>query len=232
MDKDSRKLTTFITSFGKYCFKRLPFGLNISPEVFQRINEKIFGDLNIGIYFDDFIIAAENKETHDRILSKVLKRAKEYGVKFNKIKVQFKVSEVKYLGQIFSEAGMRPDPVYVEAILKMEPPSNKKDLLRLMGMINYLTKYIPSLSELLKPLRELLKNNIPWSWTQDHNNALETIKHVITKIPNLKIFNPLIPIEIQSDASQNGIGGCLLQNEQPVAFCSRSLRNRNSLPTN
>lgn len=46
---------------------------------------------------------------------------------------------------------------------------------------------------------------------------------MITKIPNLKIFDANLPIEVQTDASQYGIGGCLLQNGQPVAFCSRSL---------
>lgn len=51
----------------------------------------------------------------------------------------------------------------------------------------------------------------------------DKIKEFVTKIPNLKIFDPRVPIEIQTDASQHGIGGCLLQEGQPVAFCSRSL---------
>lgn len=57
-----------MTPFGKYSFKRLPFGLSVSPEVFQRINEKFFGDLQIGIYFDDFIIATNDEVEHDQLV--------------------------------------------------------------------------------------------------------------------------------------------------------------------
>lgn len=102
LDSESRKICTFITPFGKYCFNRLPFGIKVSPEVFQRMNEKIFGDLPFGIYSDDFIVGAKSEEEHDRILKEVVSRAKKFGVKFNKSKVQYKVKEVKYLGQIFS----------------------------------------------------------------------------------------------------------------------------------
>lgn len=223
LDESSKKLTCFITPFGKFCFKRLPFGIKVSPEVFQRTNEKMFGDLNIGIYFDDFIIAAENEEQHDEILQNVIDRARKFNVKFNKNKLQYKVSEVKYLGQIFSKDGVKPDPSYIEAVLKLEPPNSKKDLLKVIGMLNYLTKYIPDLSELLGPLRNLIKNNTEWKWTKDHDNAFNKIKTLITKIPNLQIFDSKLPIEIQSDASQFGIGGCLMQEGKPVAFCSRSL---------
>lgn len=114
----SKLYTTFVTAFGKYCFNRLPFGLNVSPEVFQRFNEKIFGDLNIGIYFDNFIISADNEEEHDTILKQVSNRAMQFRIRFNPNKVQYKVPEVKYLGQVFSESGMKPDPAYIKGIVK------------------------------------------------------------------------------------------------------------------
>lgn len=223
LDSDSAKLCTFVTPMGKYCFKRLPFGLNVSPEVFQRINEKLFGDLGIGIYFDDFIIAGTCEEEHDKILEAVIKRAKENGVRFNKNKLQYKVNSVKYLGQVFSADGVQPDPEYINAIMKLKVPANKKELLKIIGMINYLTKYIPRLSDIMLPLRELTKEKVSFAWTENHTDIFNKIKNLITQIPNLKIFDPKLPIEIQTDASLHGIGGCLLQHGQPVAFCSRSL---------
>ena len=62
---------TFTTPFGKYKFNKLPFGLNVSPEVFQRVNEKVFDDLPIGIYFDDddFIVVGENEEEYETFLT-------------------------------------------------------------------------------------------------------------------------------------------------------------------
>lgn len=228
LDSDSSKYCTFITPFGKYSFLRLPFGLSVSPQVFQKINEKIFGDLPVGIYFDDFIIAAETEVVHDQILERVIKRAEQFGVKFNKNKVQYKVSEVSYVGQVFSSEGVRPDSQYVQAILELEEPKNKKELLRNLGMINYLTKYLPNLSDLLYPLRGLIKNNAQWVWTKDHSECFNKIKVLIAKAPTLQIFDGNLPIEVQTDASQFGIGGCLLQNGQPVAFCSRSLTDAES----
>lgn len=223
LEEECMLYTTFITPFGKFCFKRLPFGLNVSPEVFQRVNEKVFGNLGIGIYFDDFIIAGETTEIHDQILMNVVDRARQFNVKFNMNKLQYKVNEVKYVGQIFSETGVKPDPKYIEAIVNLENPNNKKELLRILGMLNYIMKFVPSLSQILNPLRQLVKNNVPWQWTVDHSKCFSKIKNFITKTPQLKIFDSKLPIEIQTDASQFGIGGCLLQQGQPVVFCSRSL---------
>ena len=156
-------------------------------------------------------------------LNEVIKRANKYGVKFNKSKVQYKISEVRYVGHVFSSEGVRPNPEYIKAVLALEEPKNKKELLRILGMVNYLSKYLPKLSEVLSPLRNLIKKDVEWLWTKDHAFIFSKIKTMITEIPILKIFDPKIPIEIQTDASQKGIGGCLLQAGRPVAFCSRSL---------
>ena len=66
--------------------------------------------------FDDLIIAAETEEENDRILTEVMLRAKKKNVKFNKKKVQFKRTEVKYLISLISQDGVKPDPSKVHAI--------------------------------------------------------------------------------------------------------------------
>lgn len=223
LEKESMKYTCFLTPFGKFCFRRLPFGLKVSPEVFQRTIEKIFGDLKVGIYFDDLIIGGATVEEHDSVLFEVLKRAKKYGIKFNRNKVQFKVHEVKYLGQIFSSTGISPDSNYIQAVLNIQTPNDKKQLLRIIGMLNYLTKYIPNLSNFLSPLRELIKKNMPFVWNDNHTKILNDIKKYITQMPQLQIFDPNHQIVVQTDASKNGLGGCLLQRGKPVAFCSRAM---------
>jgi hypothetical protein len=76
----------------------------------KKRNEKIFGDIaGVHVVHDDIIIAARNIAEHDEILRKVFIRAREANVKFNKDKIQLRVSEVKYLGNIVSEDGLRPD---------------------------------------------------------------------------------------------------------------------------
>lgn len=129
LDPASSYLCTFNTPFGRYKFDRLPFGLCSSPEVFQRENLKIFGDIEgVQIYFDDLIIAATDEKEHDVILKRVVKRAIENNVKFNSKKIQFKISEVKYLGFVFSKEGLRPDKHQVQAINEISAPTNKKAL--------------------------------------------------------------------------------------------------------
>lgn len=88
LEEKSSYYCTFITPFGKYRYKRLPFGIVVSPEVCQRVNEKIFDGIDVGIYFDDFIISGVDEQDHDNKLKLVMNRAKENGIKFNKNKIQ------------------------------------------------------------------------------------------------------------------------------------------------
>lgn len=224
LDEESSLLTTFITPFGKYRFNRLPFGLSVSPEIFQRYNTQVFGDIDqVGIYFDDFVIATSNESEHDQVLAKVMQRARECNVKFNKNKLQFKVSTVKYLGLIFSEKGVESDPERVKSILALNEPSNKKELQSVLGMANFFCKFVPNMTEVTAPLRQLLKNNVDWLWTEDHSKAFNNLKNKIKETAILKIFDPKVPIDIYVDASNHSVGACLMQSNMPVAFCSKAL---------
>lgn len=224
LDEKSSELCTFSTPFGCYKFNRLPFGLNMAPEYFQKINTENFGDIEgVVVYFDDILIAADTEKDHDTITKKVIDRARKIGVKFNKNKVQYKVSSVKYLGHIFSSEGMTIDPERVQAILSIESPTNVKKLQSIIGMINFLRNFIPNLSEKIAPLRELLKKDVKFQWLPVHENCLNKIKEEIANAPVLANFDINKEITIQADASQYGLGCCLMQNGKPVSFASRSL---------
>ena len=124
----------------------------------KSVVEKHFGDILGALpVFDNIIIGGKNEQEHDLILHKVLTRALERNIKFNRDKIQFRVSQVKYMGEVVSELGFSPDPEKITAIHDMPTPACKQDLQRLLGMINYLAKHIPNMSELTAPLRSLLK---------------------------------------------------------------------------
>ena len=92
---ESSLLTTFNTPFGRYCFRRLPFGLHSSAEVFERKVEQIFGDLpGVSVYFDDIIVAGKTQQEHDTNLKQLLEKAKNSNVKFNRNKIQLNQIEV------------------------------------------------------------------------------------------------------------------------------------------
>ena len=97
--------------------------------------------------------------------------AKASNICFNKDKMKFKVKEV-YMGNIVSEEGLKPDPQKVKAINEMPTPEGKEDLRRILRMINYLAQFIPNLSALTAPLRELLKKDVEWSRCPKHEAAL------------------------------------------------------------
>jgi hypothetical protein len=106
----------------------LPFGIISSAEVFEKRVEKIFGDLDVCIYFDDIIVAGSDQEDHDRKLRSLLQRAREYNVKFNREKIQLNKAEVNYLGHIVSKDGLKPDPEKVKAIHEMPDPKDKQGI--------------------------------------------------------------------------------------------------------
>lgn len=224
LDENSKKLCTFATPYGNYRFLRMPFGIKTAPEVFQQMNFENFGDIeNVLIYFDDILIVGGNRKEHDETLRKVLERAKEKNVRFNINKAQIALERVKYLGHIFSYNQIQPDPERLLAIEKMERPKNKKDLQTFLGVVNFMRSFIPNLADLTAPLRELLKKNALFSWTELHDRVIDNIKKCILNSNILIPYDISKELIVQCDASQNGLGCCLLQNGKPISFASRSL---------
>lgn len=113
------------------------------------------------IVVDDMIIAASSREEHDHILKKVFQR--ENNVKFNIKKIKIRVDVVLYVGYIISKDDIKVDPEKVKAIVHMAEPGNKEELRRFLGIITYLSRYIPKLSVLNAPLRKLLKEDVEWT---------------------------------------------------------------------
>ena len=226
---ESAKLCTFGTPFGSYKFERLPFGIKISAEVFQKKNFDIFGSIHgVKIYIDDIVIAGSSKAEHDAILKQVLDKARVSNITLNPDKFKYNERQIKLLGHIISEQGIAIDPNRIQAIKEMPEPNDKDSLLRFLGIVKYVGNFIPNLSELTAPLRELTKDGQPWSWTETHSKTVEILKNLIVNSPVLAHYKHNEPLVIQCDASSTGLGCALLQNNQPIAFASRSIRKSES----
>ena len=100
-----------------------------------------------------------------------------------------------------------------------------KELQRFMGMVNYLAKFIPNLSNVTVPLRELLKNDTAWHWEEIDQKAFEEIKCRFTAENSLQYYDVSKPVVLSVDSSSYGLGACLLQEERPVSYASRSLNS-------
>ncbi|PFX16114.1 Retrovirus-related Pol polyprotein from transposon 17.6 [Stylophora pistillata] len=228
LTEESSFLCVFNSPFGRFPFKRMPFGFSCASEVAQKMVENHFGDISGALpVFDDIIIGGRDEQEHDMILGKVLTRVRERNIKFNRDKIQFRVNKIKYMGEVVSglvsELGFSPDPDKISAIHNMPTPSCKQDLQRLLGMMNYLAKYIPNMSELTDPLRSLLKSDVPWTWFLEHDTALTKLKSVLSSTPVLRFYDTSLPTTLEVDAGKNGLGACLMQQNQPVAYASRAM---------
>ncbi|KAK3918580.1 Retrovirus-related Pol polyprotein from transposon 17.6 [Frankliniella fusca] len=220
----SSELCKFSTPFGIYQFLRLPFGLSVSPEIFQQAVNDVFGNIDdIILYFDDSLIVSDSEEKHDLIFKAIIQRARENNVHLNPEKIQYKKTSVKFLGHIFSQWGKSVDPDGIEAITNLKNPTNVKELQRLLGIVNHLREFVPNLAEDTACLTQSMKKNVHFEWLPFHSDALDSIKDKICLNISLVVFDPNKSIEIQCDASQNSLGTCLMQNGRPVSLASRSL---------
>ena len=122
-----------------------------------------------------------------------------------------------------SSNGLKPDVNKVEAIRRIDTPNDKAAVQRFLGMATYLAKFIPNFSQLASPLRVLLEKNTAWHWGKPLQDSFEKLKVIITNAPVLKYYDVTKDVTIQVDASPNGLGAVLLQDEHPVAYASGSL---------
>ena len=153
LDESSSLLCTFNTLHGRYKFKRLPFGIKSAPEVFQKHMKQLLEGLDgVDVIMDDILVWGEDIRQHDERLIKPLHRLGAIGLKLNKDKCKIGLTEIPYIGHLLSEQGVKPDPSKVDAILNMPCPTDKQDLQRFMGMIAYLSKFIPNMGEESAPL--------------------------------------------------------------------------------
>lgn len=230
LDEASSYLTTFATPFGRFRWKRMPFGISSAPEEFQRRQHEIIEGLHgVEVIADDFLVfgsgdtMAEAVADHDRNLEKFLERARKVNLKLNKAKLKLRQTTVTYMGHKLTSDGLSPDPEKVRAVVDMAPPEDKKAVQRLLGSVTYLAKFLPKLSEVAEPLRRLTDADTHFEWLEHHTAALNEIKHLLTQAPVLKYFDEAAETTIQCDASEKGLGATLLQHGQPVTFASRAL---------
>ena len=230
LEEESSKLTTFDTPFGRYRWKRLPFGLSVASEIFQKrlhqALDKLDGLLTV---HDDLVIYGvgdtdeEARADHDRKLIALLERCRKRGIKLNKAKLNLRCTEITYLGHLVTNQGLKADPEKVEAIANMPQPNDVKGVRRLCGFVNYLARFLPKLTDALEPIRQLTRQDVPWQWSTAQEKSFQLIKQMVSATPLLKYYDPKEELTVQCDASDKGVGAALLQKGQPIAFASRAL---------
>ena len=157
LSEESQLFTTFNTPWGKYCFKRLPFGLTCSGNAFQQqLDQVLSGISGVTGISDDILIWGDTAEQHDTALHELLTRCQNVGIRLNREKIQYKQTIVKFYGHILTNKGLQADPSKIDAIVQMPPPPDVKSLQSFLGLVNYMARFQPSLSIVSRPLRDLM----------------------------------------------------------------------------
>lgn len=230
LEEESSYLTTFATPFGRFRWLRMPMGISPAPEVFQRkLMQTLEGLPGVYIIADDVLITGEGatqeeaEKDHDEKVRGFLQRCRERDIKLNSEKFKLRQKEVPYIGHLLTAEGLRMDPEKARAIRDMPRPTDVKGIQRLVGMVNYLSKFYDHLSDDCEILRQLTRKENMWEWTDTQEGAFQRLKDKIAKAPVLQYYNKDEELTLQCDASDTGLGAALTQRGKPIAFGSRAL---------
>ena len=164
-----------------------------------------------GCRMDDVLVYGTTEEEHDIHLRKALRRIRVSGMTLNLKKCEFAVKKIRFLGHIIDQECVHPDTKKLDAVEKMPTPTNQMELKRMLGMENYLAKFVPHLTDILQPLTNLLCKSSVWCWDKVQDKAFHKWKELLISLPVLALFDVKKPCVITADASSYGLGAVLRQ---------------------
>ena len=230
MDENSQQKTAFTCFMGLYEHTVLPFGLSTAVGLFSELMNKVLVGIQYKFtiaYLDDILIFSKTFDEHVEHIEAVFSRLREAGLKLKMSKCEFLKKEVKYLGHVVSNNGVKVDEDKVKVIKNLAPPTSVKGVRSFIGMCSYYRRFVPHFAKIAKPLTELTKKNRHFHWTNECQTAFETLRDALTKAPVLAFPDITKPYKVFTDASNSAIGSALVQNfpegERVIQYLSHQL---------
>ena len=212
---------------GLYQFCRMPFGLSGAPSSFQRLMDKVLRGLTFATtYVDDILVHSVSEEEHKQHLREVFQRLKEAGLTLKGRKCHIGMTEVSYLGHVFSDVGMLPDPQKVQAVKNWPTPTSITEVQKFLGLASYYRRYICQFADIAAPMYALTRKGASFAWTSECAQAFATLKDKLMTAPVLgypRFDQDASQFKLQTDASAVGLGAILEQEGHVVAYASRAL---------
>ena len=233
-DKESMDRCSFVVPSGIYSFKVLPQGVRNGSIVFQSMINSLFRKMLFRYmlcYTDDVIVYSPDMETHiTQHLPAIFDVLRKANLKLHSKKSQFATDSCKYLGNIITTEGCKPDPDRLTAIANYPMCTDVNSLRRFLGMLNYFRKYIFNFSKISHCLTRLLQKDAKWVWTDEHTEAFNTLRDKLISAPILAYPDFSKQMHITTDASTVAISYYLSyfddqNNERVVSYQGRNLKN-------
>ena len=227
LDEASIPKTAFTSSFGKYKYIKVHFGLTQAPAYFQEHMTGILKDFNFAIaYLDDIIILSKTTEEHLDHIKQVFEKLRSTHLSMKHSKCHFFMKEIQYLGHILSTKGIKPLPSKTQAIQNIHPPKTPKQLCAFLGLVGYYRKLIKNFAKIVKPLTQLTHQQAKFKWTPTHHNTFLPLKESVIQAPTLHYPYLKKHYIVYADASDDACGVQLSQEhdetEFPIAFLSHT----------
>jgi hypothetical protein len=202
------------------------FGLTNAPATFMCLMNNVlskFLDKFVLVFIDDILIYSKNREEHEKHLRLVLQVLREHQLyaKFNKC--DFFKKKIHYLGHVLSKEGVAVDPDKISSIMEWPTPKDVSDIRSFIGLVGYYRRFIKGFSMIGCPITTLQKKGKKFPWTQQCEERFQTLKHLLTHAPMLKIADPEVDFLVCTDACKEGLGGVLMQDGSVIFYESRNL---------
>lgn len=233
MDKDSIKLTAFVTHRGQFENLYMPFGLKCASQTFQRALDRILAPVYdcAKAYIDDVCCHTVGElDVHLNALDKVLQTLSDAGLTLKLSKCKFAMPKLQYVGHVIGSGTLQPNPSKVEALKNLSPPDTKKKVRSILAMFRYYHSFIPNFSDIIVPLVELTKHRQSSSFQLNEPQLNAFVKLKESLINAVALHCPVYgkPFIVHTDASDYAISGCLSQLndygvEVPIMFVSKKL---------
>jgi hypothetical protein len=196
-------MTTFPTPFGRYMYRRLPFGICHVGDDYSRRVSAVFDDLpNCRRIIEDILIFSETYEEHVPLVRQVFQRAAHHQIAINTQKIQFAQPSVLFGGYILSSTGFSPNSELLSAISKFPAPTNITEMRAFHGLCQQMGIFSQILPATLLPLAPLLKKNYQWEWKSHHESSFNEAYKELFSSAELSLYDPELPTALRVDASR------------------------------
>jgi hypothetical protein len=204
LNDEARKILTIIMPFGAYECLTLPMGVMPALDLFQARMVHLFaemGERRPFPYINDILhFKGSSFDEHMTILDKILLLIGKSGMQVSAEKSRFCQESVEYLGFQLHRTGNTPLPSRVSAIVRINQPTNLRQIRAFLGMINFIKNHIPRRAEICEPITRLTRKGVTFVWGEEQQSAFERVKGVITEAIMLEYPNPNRLFDLYPDA--------------------------------